>query len=121
MYRDFCRREGEGVASKYIYETTFCREFNFGFHEPAKDLCNICALFHAKQEKTQAEVEQQDAHVTRYKNVRDLKNNCKAAAQEGRRGYAAACFDLQQVRANVDTSLWQELVLFSLISPKTVN
>ena len=75
MYRDFCRREGEGVASKYIYETTFSREFNFGFHEPAKDLCNICALFHAKQEKTQAEVEQH-----KDKDVRDLKNNCKAAA-----------------------------------------
>ena len=84
------------MASKYIYETTFSREFNFGFHEPAKDLCNICALFHAKQEKTQAEVEQH-----KDKDVRDLKNNCKAAAQEGRRGYAAACFDLQQVRANI--------------------
>ena len=56
---------------------------------------------------------------TRYKDICELKNNCKA--QEGMRGYAAACFDLQQVRANVDTSLWQELVVFSLISPKIVN
>ena len=56
--------------------------------------------FHAKQEKTQAEVEQQDAHVTGCKDVRELKNNCKAAAQVGRRGYAAASLDLQQVRAN---------------------
>ena len=56
--------------------------------------------FHAEQEKTEAEVEQQDAHVTWYKDVRELKNNCKAAAQVGRRGYAAASLDLQQVRAN---------------------
>ena len=78
MYRDFCRREG--VPSDIIYETTFCREFNFGFH--------------AQQEKTQAGVEQQ---VQRYARVEEqLQGSCK----EGRRGYAPACFDLPQVRAN---------------------
>ena len=103
MYRDFCQPVGRGVASKYIYATTHCREFNFGFHEPAEDLCNICALFNVKQEKTQAAVEQHEVHVTSYKDVHDLKNNCVAAAQEGKRGYAAASFDQQQVRTNIET------------------
>ena len=40
---------------------------------------------------------------SRYKDIRELKNNCKAAAQEGKRGYAAASFDQQQVRTSIET------------------
>ena len=93
MYRYICRREGESVASKYNYETTFCREFNFGFHKLAKDLPR-----QAGEDSSRGGAARRPRD--RCKDVRELKNNCKAAAQVGRRGYAAASLDLQQVRAN---------------------
>ncbi|MEW8548304.1 MAG: hypothetical protein AB2693_32775 [Candidatus Thiodiazotropha sp.] len=93
------KEEGEEELPLSMYRKVFNNEYNFSFHVPKKDQCNLCTKNHrsvADGSATQ-ELEQQYAiHQTRKNTARDEKERDKQLAKTHPNIYAAT-FDLQAV------------------------
>ncbi|MEW8545291.1 MAG: hypothetical protein AB2693_17350 [Candidatus Thiodiazotropha sp.] len=46
LYQEKCKLNSEEPATGFIYRKVFNEEYNFSFHLPKKDQCNICNKYH---------------------------------------------------------------------------
>ena len=71
LYMEKCKKDNKKPAGFSVYRSTFCKEYNLGFHKPKKDQCSLCTIYeNTKQsgERTQKLIEEYEQHQ-KLKNV----------------------------------------------------
>ena len=86
----------EKLCSFSKYNQYFSNNFNLGFHQPKKDLCEECSVFNnaAPDAKRQLQTEH-DAHLAKKDDARKLRNEDKAVAKDNEK-ICFPFFDLQK-------------------------
>ena len=82
-----------------IYRKTFNEEYNFSFHIPKKDQCNICVSYNRALSDgtvTEDEKKRYNEHQQMKMRARDEKNKDKAQSKVSQDTFVAT-FDLQTV------------------------
>lgn len=96
LYSLYVKKHPESPPSETYYRMIFNEEFNLGFHQPSKDMCNTCDRYMKIKnlDEMTPELEQhQEARLRRKENSKSEKEKNKMAGD----GVLAVCFDLQQV------------------------
>ena len=97
LYTDLCESKGLEKVSQDKYRKIFDYDFNFGFHRPKKDQCEVCIVYQHRQDQATAE-EKKDysTHMNNKITARQIKDNAKKDACLS--STATKCeFDLQQI------------------------
>lgn len=99
LYTNERKEEGDEEVPLSMYRHIFNHEYNFSFHVPKKDQCNLCTRYHRSMADGSAteELKQQYAiHQARKNTAREEKERDKQLAKAHTNIYAAT-FDLQAV------------------------
>lgn len=89
-------KENQDRASYSTYARVF-KDLNLAFHRPKKDMCSLCETYFKGDEETKLTLKERFLkHESEKKSVRDLKEDCKQAAQKDPK-ILCGTFDLQQV------------------------
>ena len=99
LYKNERQEEGDEEVTLSMYRHIFNHEYNFSFHVPKKDQCNLCTKYHRSMADGSAtdELQQQYAiHQARKTTAREEKERDKQLAKANTNIYAAT-FDLQAV------------------------
>ena len=98
-YSDERDKNGEPKVTHSLYRKIFNEEYNYSFHVPKKDQCNLCTKYNrsvADGSITQELTEQYEKHQARKETARKEKERDKQLAKMHSNIYAAT-FDLQAV------------------------
>lgn len=99
LYKEKCIQDSHEPVSKAVYRRTFNEEFNYSFHVPKKDQCNICTRYNQSisdgtvTDEMRTEYEK---HQNRKVRARQEKENDKDTAKTTTNTFVAT-FDLQSV------------------------
>ncbi|KAK3085282.1 hypothetical protein FSP39_001017 [Pinctada imbricata] len=99
LYKDECVQNRRKPVGAGKYRKVFCEEYNFSFHTPKKDQCQLCALYYQKEKEGNLSDElkkRYEDHIQRKNKARDEKSSDKAYAKSNP-AYHCATFDLQSV------------------------
>ena len=96
LYTDLCESKGLEKVSQDKYRKIFDYDFNFSFHRPKKDQCEVCIAYQHRQDQATAE-EKKDysTHMNNKITARQIKDNAKKDACQSSTATECA-FDLQQ-------------------------
>ena len=98
LYTDLCESKGLEKVSQDKYRKIFDYDFNFGFHRPQKDQCEVCIAYqHRKDQATAEEKKDYSTHMNNKITGRHIKDNAKKDACQSSTTTGCA-FDLQQIR-----------------------
>ena len=93
-----CKKDNKKPAGFSVYRSTFCKEYNLGFHKPKKDQCSLCTIYeNTKQsgELTQKLIEENEQHQKIKNESRNAKEQDKKKAKDKK--CVCATFDLEAV------------------------
>ena len=45
LYMEKCKKDNKKPAGFSVYRSTFCKEYNLGFHKPKMDQCSLCTIY----------------------------------------------------------------------------
>ena len=99
LYKEKMLANGDKVVTLAMYRKIFNENYNFSFHVPKKDQCNLCTAYYRNEvdgcltEEMKAKFK---AHQDRKLRARQEKDKDKTAAKSSNTTYTAT-FDLQSV------------------------
>ena len=99
LYKETCIQDSYEPVSKAVYRRTFNEEFNYSFHVPKKDQCNICTRYNQSISEGSVTDEMRteyEKHQNRKVRARQEKDNDKDTAKTSTNTFVAT-FDLQSV------------------------
>lgn len=97
LYSNQCDEKGVEKVNEAIYRKVFNTEFNFGFHKPKKDQCDMCIAHKNRQSlATDEEKQEYESHISNKIMAREIKDNVKREAINST-DKTGCCFDLQQI------------------------
>lgn len=99
LYKTKCQEDSVTPASEMVYRKIFCTEFNYSFHKPKKDSCQVCNAYNERKRINIATEEDEKAfkaHLDRKEKSRTEKEKDKQLSKENKSVYTAA-FDLEAV------------------------
>ena len=97
LYTDLCESKGLEKVSQDKYRKIFDYDFNFGFHRPKKDQCEVCIAYqHRKDQATAEEKKDYSTHMNNKITARHIKDNAEKDACQSSTTTGCA-FDLQQI------------------------
>ena len=70
LYMEKCKKDNKKPAGFSVYRSTFCKEYNLGFHKPKKDQCSLCTIY----ENTKQSGELTQKLIEKYEQHQKLKN-----------------------------------------------
>ncbi|KAK6182763.1 hypothetical protein SNE40_010374 [Patella caerulea] len=97
LYITKCLEEKWNPVKESMYRYIFNTEFNLGFHNPSKDVCDTCSKYQLKKEGnvlSESDELQQIQHLKRKQQARTTKETDKMVIDGS---HITAVFDLQQV------------------------
>ena len=99
LYQEKCQLDGEEPASNLIYRKVFNEEYNFSFHLPKKDQCNLCNKYHqAVREGKETAVRKEEYETHQARKVRSrLEIETDKEKAKSSTNVFVAMFDLQFV------------------------
>lgn len=82
LYKEKCETDGSKPVSLITYRRIFCNNYNYSFHKPKKDLCQICLQYNEckDSEKKEQLRKNYESHVSRKEDCNPSKTNDKARA-----------------------------------------
>ena len=97
LFTDLCESKGLEKVSQDKYRKIFDYDFNYGFHRPKKDQCEVCIAYqHRKDQATAEEKKDYSTHMNNKITARQIKDNAKKDACQSSTTTGCA-FDLQQI------------------------
>ena len=100
LYKNERQEEGDEEVIPSMYRHIFNHEYNFSFHVPKKNQCNLCTKYHRSMTDGSAtdELKQQYAiHQARKTTAREEKEHDKQLAKANANIYAATVLLIQAV------------------------
>ena len=97
LYKEFCAAKGHTPVSVNIYRRIFDLQYNYSFHKPVKDQCDLCMSYLNGKDDQQLKMKTQyEEHLNNKSLVRKIKQTDKIKAKTDP-SLVSACFDLQEV------------------------
>lgn len=88
--------EEKDCASEHMYRHIFSTEYNMAFHQPKKDLCDLCnAYSYLSEEAKASQAEEYNTHLNNKRAARLLMSEDKEEAIK-HANICTVCFDVEQ-------------------------